>query len=298
MPLSLYTPTAQKRHVFDQYGEEGLKRGGGDAGGFSGYSFSGDPHTIFSQFFGGANPFGDMFGGAGFAGFPRSSSDSPGASRFTFSSGGSGMGGLFGGPSGGFDSMDFTPSGGFGTSNRQQDSPIIHDLNCTLEELYQGCTKKMKISRKVVSADGTSSVQHKVVEIDVKPGWKEGTKITYPQEGDQVVGRIPADVVFKVQEKPHAVFKRDGNNLKYRAKITLKQALCGVKTKIPFIDKRLTTIEIKKIVNPETVHVIPGEGMPITKQHGRHGDLIVNFDIGFPASLSADSLQKLQKILP
>ena len=211
------------------------------------------------------------------------------------------MGGMFGGPGGGFDGMDFTPSGGFGssrTSNPQQDSPIVHDLNCTLEELYQGCTKKMKISRKVMSPDGTSSVQDKIVEVYVKPGWKEGTKITYPQEGDQVVGRIPADVVFRVQEKPHALFKRHGNNLKYRTKVTLKQALCGVKTNIPFIDKRVTALEIKKIVNPETVHTITGEGMPITKQPGHRGDLIVNFDIDFPTSLSTDSLQKLQKILP
>lgn len=58
----------QKRQVFDQYGEEGLKGGlgnnnnannmGGSShpGNFS-YTFHGDPRATFAEFFGTSNPF-------------------------------------------------------------------------------------------------------------------------------------------------------------------------------------------------------------------------------------------------
>jgi DnaJ-class molecular chaperone len=39
-----------------------------------------------------------------------------------------------------------------GRSQPKQDPAIEKDLNLTLEEIYNGCTKKMKISRKVISS--------------------------------------------------------------------------------------------------------------------------------------------------
>lgn len=38
-----------------------------------------------------------------------------------------------------------------------------------------------------MNEDGqTSSIKDKILTITVKPGWKEGTRITFPKEGDQV----------------------------------------------------------------------------------------------------------------
>lgn len=224
----------------------------------------------------------------------------PGTTSFSFS-GGNGMSGMFGGRMGGsngFEEMDFTPSGSFGSLRSQQDKAIHHNLNLTLEELYQGCTKKMKISRKIISADGTSRTEDKVVEICVKAGWKAGTKITFPKEGDQYPGRIPADIVFTIKEKSHPKFKREGNNLKYTAKISLKQALCGLDLKIPLIDTTVEPLNIKDIIAPGTVKRLSGYGMPISKEPGRYGDLLVNFDIHFPPFLKAEDKKALMKILP
>ena len=54
--------------------------------------------------------------------------------------------------------------------------------------------------RKVLNADGVSTrVEDKVLSINVKPGWKSGTKITFPKEGDQHPGRTPADIVFVIK---------------------------------------------------------------------------------------------------
>ena len=38
-----------------------------------------------------------------------------------------------------------------------------------------------------MNEDGyTSSIKEKILSIAVKPGWNEGTHVTFPEEGDQV----------------------------------------------------------------------------------------------------------------
>ena len=303
MYLSIHA--ARKRQIYDQVGEEGLKQGVGGGSGTQFYS-NVDPHEIFSKFFGNSSPFGGMGGIFG------SSSAGPGSSRIFFSSSGSGGrgGNMF--TDGETEPMDFSSSdifsnfGGFGSSGGhgssfhqpRQDPPIEYKIDLTLEEMSHGCTKKMKISRKVLSPEGTTSNEDKLLIIDVKPGWKAGTKITFPREGDQSVGRIPSDIIFIIGEKRHRHFVRDGHNLKYKAKITLKQALCGGQIRVPKISGGHITLPLSDVISPDTVEIISGEGMPISKQPGSRGDLQVNFDINFPRSLPPNSVKSLNKLLP
>ena len=85
------------------------------------------------------------------------------------------------------------PFGGmFGRATPKQDTTVEKELYLALEEVYRGCMKKMKISRRVLNDDGhTSSVRDKILTIVVKPGWKEGTRITFPKHGDQEPNNIP-----------------------------------------------------------------------------------------------------------
>jgi len=286
----------KKRKTYDQFGEEGLKGQMGEG------VFSGDPREIFSQFFGpGANPFEEMMGGSGMGG-----------NAFTFSGGMPGgsngfssSGGMPGGSNGFIDIAQMFGGGGLngfgtgGTSGHKEQNPAVeHTLNLTLEELYSGCTKKMKISRNVVSGGNQTKKEEKIVSVDVKPGWKAGTKITFPKEGDQMPGKIPSDVIFVVGEKKHHLFERDGNDLKHKAPITLKQALCGRHTvSIPTIEGERLQKAITRPVDPKTVDTLKGRGMPISKLPGKRGDLHVSYDISFPKHVSESDQQKLLKIL-
>lgn len=106
---------------------------------------------------------------------------------------------------------------------KTQDPPIEHDMYVTLDEINKGCVKKMKISKRVLQPDGSPKREDKYVSISVKPGWKAGTRVTFQKEGDQQRGKIPADIVFIIRDKPHAFFKRDGSDIRYTARLTLKQ---------------------------------------------------------------------------
>ncbi|XP_040270589.1 dnaJ homolog subfamily B member 1 [Bufo bufo] len=277
----------KKREIFDKYGEEGLKGapGGGSSGpngpSFS-YTFHGDPHAMFSEFFGGRNPF-DSF-------FVRGEEDMETDDPFS----GFGMGGF--GHLGGFPRA---APGRREPLQKKQDPPVIRELPVSLEEVFTGCTKKMKISHKRLGPDGRSMhTEDKILTIQVKRGWKEGTKITFPKEGDETPRNIPADIVFVLKDKPHSVYKRDSSNVIYTAKISLREALCGCSINIPTLDSRTIPLVSKDIINPGTKRRFHGEGLPFPKAPEQRGDLIVEFDIRFPERLPTSSRETLERVLP
>jgi len=109
----------------------------------------------------------------------------------------------------------------------------------------------MRVKRQRLNIDGqTTHEEEKILTIEVKPGWKSGTKITFPKEGDEKPGITPADIQFILKEKPHDRFKRNGNDLIYRYSCSLKQALLGLTIDVHTLDQRKLRIPINKIISP------------------------------------------------
>jgi DnaJ-class molecular chaperone len=271
----------EKREVYDRYGEEGLRGGMGEGSGPSAgpgghtYVFRGDPHKIFQSFFGTSNPFAAFDEDGGMDGAPFGSF----AAMFD------GMGGL----------------GGMGAarpSGPRKARPVMVDLKCSLEELYNGATKRMKVTRQRLQADGrTVRPEEKLLEINIKPGWKAGTKITFESEGDQAPGVIPADMTFVVAEKPHDRFKRSGNDLVFTAKVTLLEALTECTLSVRTLDDRVLSIPCSEVISPGYEKRVRGEGMPISKAPGTKGDLVIHFDIAFPRHIPDDKRTLLRRAL-
>ncbi|KAG8015211.1 DnaJ-like protein subfamily B member 1 [Nibea albiflora] len=288
----------KKKDIYDRYGEEGLKGGGPTGGGGGGgpgtfsYTFQGDPHAIFEEFFGGRNPFGQFFGARNGGMDEDMDTDDPFA---RFGMGATGMGG--------FPRSFNSGMGGMGSHSsvvkKQQDPPVVHDLMVSLEEVLSGCTKRMKISRKRLNPDRRSlRTEDKILEVQIKKGWKEGTKITFPKEGDQTPTNIPADVVFVLKDKPHSVFKRDGSDIIYPAKISLRDALCGSTVHAPTLEGKTVTVSSTDIVQPGMKRRISGEGLPYPKRPDRRGDLIVEYEVRFPDRLSQSARDTIAQVLP
>ncbi|WCJ30916.1 DNAJ heat shock family protein [Euphorbia peplus] len=282
----------QKRAVYDQYGEEGLKgqfQPPPDTSGSNYYStgeiptsFRFNPRSaddIFAEFFGHSSPFGGMGGGGG------------GMRGSRFSSG------IFG------DDVfaSFGDGGGGGSMHHaagpRKASAIENRLSCSLEDLYKGTTKKMKISREIVDMSGKTMQVEEILTIDVKPGWKKGTKITFPEKGNEQPNVVPADLVFIIDEKPHPVFTRDGNDLVVTQKISLAEALTGYTVHLTTLDGRNLSIPVTSVINPNYEEIVPREGMPIQKDLSKRGNLRIKFNIKFPTRLTSEQKSGIKKLL-
>ena len=284
----------EKREVFDKYGEEGLKgvprSDNGSNTHFGGPGFtktfvftSGNARDTFERAFGDDDEFAHIIGGLGEFSFRNDHRKTPG-----FIVGGNDhfM----------FDLDGFSP---LKKKQKVQDPSIEKELHVTLEELSHGCTKKMKISRKIYDERGTFTKEEKILTINIKPGWKEGTKITFPKEGDRKLGIVPADVVIIVKDKPHSLFTRDAsNNLIYTAKISLRDSLTGGQVEIPLLDGRKVNLPLNGVVRPDYTIRIHEEGLPLPKNPSKRADLIVKYDIQFPENVSSVQRDILRDVLP
>lgn len=183
----------------------------------------------------------------------------------------------------------------------KQDRPIRIDLAVTLEEIKSGCVKKMKITKQVLSPDQrTTRKMEKILTIDIKPGSREGTEIIFPNEGDEKIGIVAADIVFVLKDKQHALYHRDSNNnLIYTMKIKLRQALLGDAFEVPTLSssRKLYFNTHDKVIKPKFVKRFPSEGLPLPEQSGKCGDLLLNFDIVFPEQFNTSQKGVLKDIL-
>ena len=276
---------ADKRQVYDDYGMDAA-RGNAPAGG---NPFAGN---------GGASPFGA--GGGGFSsggGFSQADAFNIFSQMGGFGmGGGGGDGGFggghgFGGGQGGFGGGAGGMPGGFGggrSARRPEPETVTMPLPISLEDLYSGTTKKLKINRK----DPSGAKGSKVLEIKINPGWKAGTKVNFTNEGDyQPECQARQTIQFVIEEKPHPLFKRDVNNLKLTVPLSFKESLCGFDKDVTTIDGRRISLNRSSPVQPSTTNLYPGLGMPISKAPGTRGDLIIDYKIDYPISLTPTQKQ-------
>lgn len=289
---------AQKRERYDRYGEEGID--------------GPDP---------GANPFDGLFG---------------------FGRGG----------------------GGGGNSGPRKGKDVVFPLKVSLEELYTGCTKKLRLTKKIIcsacegrggkadsvktcstckgrgvrvitrqlgpgmiqqmqaacndcNGDGKkidekdkctqcngdrTTKETKQIEVGVQKGMRHGEKITFRNEGDELPGIQPGDVVVVVQEQKHETFHRSGPHLVYKKKITLLEALTSFEFTITHLDGHVLKVASKPgmIYKPGDVMAVRDHGMPLYGKPLQNGNMYIEFDVEFPQPGSIDKGQykALAKILP
>jgi len=250
-----------KRETFNRYGSDGVQQmrsGGSRESHFHGGV---DPNDIFRAFFGGGDPFdfADLFDGAG--------GQRGGNIRFTSFGGGQGQtftfntGGGFGGPSfGSFggDGIQFRSHGG----QARRQAPRMH-LACTLEELYNGATKKRQ-------------VRNDTYEIQVPKGSKHGEEV-------QAKGTTSSqEITFIISEQPHDSYTRDGNNLKYTAVVHPYEWLLGCSINIPLIDNTQKRIQYKGILSGRILE----KGLGMMSTDGRRGDLVITASFLDPKHLA------------
>lgn len=297
----------EKRKIYDQFGLEFILRGGpaptadgaaganpfagggvppqfanifgagGPGGGTAHYSFGfTKPEDLFREAFRDSGLFDDLLSQT---------------ARSTASS-----------ASGGAGSSRRSMRASFGDSMRSARAPtpevttVERPLPVSLEDLFNGVTKKMKIKRKMFDDSGKRTTTDTVLEVPIKPGLKKGSRIRFTGVGDQEEGG-QQDLCFIVEEKPHPLFVRDGNDLIHMVDLDLKEALTGWKRTIATIDGKSLNIEKAGPTQPNSSDTYPGLGMPISKSPGQRGNFVVKYNVKFPLSLSPAQKQRLREIL-
>jgi len=296
---------SQKRGIYDQFGEDGLNGQGGMGGGM-------DAEDLFSQLFGGG-----MFGGGGRRGQPsgprrgKDIAHSLKVSLEDFYMGKTTKLALQkhvlcskcngrGGKEGAVQTCRNCNGQGVKVSLRQM-GPMVQQIQQPCHEC-RGEGQIINEKDRCNACHGKKIVsERKVLEVFIDKGMKNGQKITFAGEGDQLPDIIPGDIIIVLEEKPHDRFERKGDDLLYNAKIDLLTALAGGQFAITHLDGRVLVVNILpgETIKNGQMKMIPNEGMP-TYRHHNTGNLYIRFDVDFPQPnwTDADTIKQLENILP
>jgi len=312
----------QKRQLYDQYGEEGLEQGGMGAGGMA-------AEDLFAQFFGGGSAFGGMFGGGmrdtgpkkartihhvhkvSLEDIYRGKVSKLALQKSVICPGCDGRGGKEG-------AVRVCPGcngAGMKTMMRQM-GPMIQRFQTVCPEC-QGEGETIRDRDRCKKCGGKKTVvERKVLHVHVDRGVKNGHKIEFRGEGDQLPGVLPGDVVFEIEQKPHPRFQRKDDDLFYHAEIDLLTALAGGQIYLEHLDDRWLTVNIfpgepitpgkilsliplcfAHMTGAGAIKVIKGQGMPSFRHHD-FGNLYIQFDVKFPNKAELQNLELLENVLP
>ena len=242
---------AQKRQIYDQYGEAGLE-GGAAGGGMA-------AEDLFAQFFGGGGfggGLGGMFGGMQNRGPPKARTihhthkvslediyrgkiSKLALQRSIICPKCDGRGGK----EGAVRRCAGCEGSGMKTMMRQM-GPMIQrfqtacpDCNGEGEIIKDKDRCKQCLGKKTI-------VDRKVLHVHVDKGVKSGKRVEFRGEGDQAPGIQAGDVVFEIEQKPHARFTRKDDDLLYNCDIDLVTALAGGTIYIEHLDDRWLSVDV------------------------------------------------------
>ena len=267
-----------KKGLYDNHGRDALYKGITDENGnfFGGFKYTGNADEIFEKYMNETNPYSLL-------------------NEFENKK----------------DQLNSIFGSAYGGLNRPEDPPLENieiSLQCTLEELYNGCIKTISYKKNALNYDTrTTSLKEASVKVEILPGYSKDTELKYPSKGNESPGRKNSDLIIKIVEIPHQTFKRvNKNDLLYMHKISLRDALNSTPVVFNHLDGRVLNISMDEIISPDTVKLVKNEGMPIIDEarpiesitlDNKKGDLYIKFDIIFPDYINDKKKQKIISLL-
>lgn len=138
----------------------------------------------------------------------------------------------------------------------------------------------------------------KTLEVHVDKGAPDGKRYVFAGESDEAPGVEAGDVVVEILVQKHKKFHRKGADLVYTADISLLEALTGFELLIEHLDGRKIIVKNKpgEIIKPGVLKTVKDCGMPFFEAPYKYGNLYINFNIVFPEKLDNDQKSSLYKV--
>jgi|688.fasta_scaffold848691_1 DnaJ-class molecular chaperone len=121
-----------------------------------------------------------------------------------------------------------------------------------------------------------------------------GSEIVFEGESEQSPDWFPGDIIFVLRVRPHSRFTRKGYDLFTNVEITLKEALLGYSKRITHLDGHVVQIDFTGVTQPESVRIVPGEGMPHLDVTSTTGDMHVKFSVKLPKKLTDEEKKTVE----
>lgn len=163
------------------------------------------------------------------------------------------------------------------------------------------CSGKGRIGNgsKCSSCDGKKTIEiSKNIAINIEKGIQNNKSIE-----TEINNTL---FIFIVEVLNHSTYTRNNNDITISKDISLFDAMCGISFKLKLLNGKEVIIESPKgvVINHNIVYILKQQGLPISGNPDKYGDLHIKFNINMPTSITQDQVNiicntfhhKLQKV--
>jgi DnaJ family protein B protein 4 len=164
---------------------------------------------------------------------------------------------------------------------------VEKNLPVTLEEIFYGTVKKLKIRRTVEDPiNRRYRDEEHILEVPIYRGLKPGSKIKFSGEGSISSNGFRQDLHFILVEKQHPVFTLRDRDLHCILEIPLVDSLLGWQRTLTSICGKQIKVSHQGPTPWSWQECFAGLGMCSHKNTNERGDMFVGIKIKYPTSLS------------
>lgn len=195
------------------------------------------------------------------------------------------LGGLFdrfGGPSG---------RGARGARVPRRGRDLRSTLTLDFLDAATGGEHRIQVARP--GPDGR--VEPQLITVRIPPGVRDGGTIRLSGKGEPATANgQPGDLHLEVSVRPHAVFRREGNDVHLDLPVSVREATLGAKIEIPTLEGR-ATVTLRAGTQGGAKLRLRGKGIP-GHRNRPVGDLIATVRIAIPIGLDDEARRALDSL--
>ena len=132
------------------------------------------------------------------------------------------------------------------------------------------------------------------IEVKIPAGAKTGTKVRVAGAGPKQ-GNRKSDLYLVIDVQPDPRFERQGDDLYTEVEIDLTTAVLGGEVTVPTPTGNVL-LKIPAGTQPGQLFRLTGKGMPIMRQPGRFGNLMVKVKVHIPKNLSREQRRLFEQL--
>ncbi|MCP3659782.1 MAG: molecular chaperone DnaJ [Bacteroidetes bacterium] len=163
------------------------------------------------------------------------------------------------------------------------------------ESICHSCSGKGRIITSPCLSCGEQGIvpTEELIDINIPAGLQENAHLVMHKMGNYPIGGgVPGNLIINVEEIPHPILNRDGNNIYCELNISLIEACVGCEKEIATVTGKVK-IKIKSGTQAGSILRLRGKGMP--SDYGT-GEQLVNIKVYIPQKLTKEEKEKLESL--
>jgi curved DNA-binding protein len=136
--------------------------------------------------------------------------------------------------------------------------------------------------------------ENEPVTVRIPPGADDGSRVRIPGQGAiSPTGGPRGDLVLVIHIRPHALFKREGDDLHIEVPINASEAIIGTKVRVPTFDG---PVSVKVPAGTQSGTVLRVRGKGVSRKGRPRGDLYIKFMVHVPVPQHDGEAGELQRL--